>query len=167
MIIERPHLFAAAASVVANLPDFDVPIPTQGTPFFLMCGTNDTYTPYYGGAASAKRGMVRSAEATRDFFVMANHAGPEMIETLLPDIDPNDNCRILSQYYPSVNNTPVQYYKMDGGGHNFAGEQDRKIGGFRFPTFLNNMIDDLLGNACNDADGISLAWNFMMNFTLP
>ena len=79
MIIERPNMFAAAAAVVANLPEAEVPVPTHGTPLFLMCATSDDYTPYYGGAASARRGNVRSAEATRDFFVAANQAGPNMI----------------------------------------------------------------------------------------
>jgi polyhydroxybutyrate depolymerase len=164
MLIERPNLFAAATSVVANLPEKDVPTPIRGTPLFLMMGTQDDRMPYYGGETN-NRGRVRSAEATRDFFVAANQAGPNMIETILPDRDPNDQCRIISQFYPSQNNTPVQFYKLDGGGHNFVGEK-RTIGGFPLPNLAVSVIDTFLGNSCYDADGIQLAWDFMMQFTL-
>lgn len=163
MIIERPNMFAAAAAAVANLPETEVPIPSHGTPLFLISGTNDTINPYMGGKMGAGRGFVRSAEATRDFFVAANHAGPDMIETKLPDIDPDDNCTIISQFYPS-NTTPVQFYIADGGGHNFVGK--KMIGGFKVPSFLEKFVDDALGNPCYDANGILLAWTFLTNFTL-
>lgn len=164
MIIERPNMFAAATAAVANLPAADVPLPSRGTPFFLMCGTKDNRMPYVGGVAADGRGVLRSAEATRDYFVAANHAGPNMIETMLPDTDPNDNCRIISQFYPS-NTTPVQYYIMDGGGHNFAGKKST-IGGQPLPNALVYALDVLLGNPCYDANGIQLAWDFMTKFTL-
>jgi polyhydroxybutyrate depolymerase len=134
MIIERPNMFAAATAAVANLPAADVTLPSRGTPFFLMCGTKDNRMPYVGGVAADGRGVLRLAEATQDFFVAANHAGPNMIETMLPDTDPNDNCRIISQFYSS-NTTPVQYYIMDGGGHNFAGKKST-IGGQPLPNPL-------------------------------
>ena len=163
MIIERPNMFAAATAVVANLPEADVPLPSRGTPLFLMSGTEDIIVPYNGGVADVTRGVVRSANATRDFFVAANKAGPEMIETILPDNDPDDNCRVVSQYFPS-NTTPVQYYIMDGGGHTFLGKE-KEING-RETTLLNAYLDGTVGNACYDADGIQLAWDFMTKFTL-
>lgn len=164
MIIERPNMFAAATAAVANLPAADIPLPSRGTPLFLICGTEDNRMPYVGGVAADGRGVLRSAEATRDFFVAANHAGPNMIETMLPDTDPNDNCRIISQFYPS-NTTPVQYYIMDGGGHNFVGTKST-IGGQPLPNPLIYALDVLLGNPCYDANGIQLAWDFMTKFTL-
>ena len=164
MIIERPNMFAAAAAAVANLPEKEVPIPSRGTPFFLICGTVDPIIPYNGGKANAGRGMVRSAETTRDFFVAANHAGPDMIETILPNVDPNDNCTIISQFFPS-NTTPVQFYIMNGGGHNFLGK--KMIGGLNyFPRIVSYFLDDYLGNPCYDANGLLLAWTFLTNFTL-
>lgn len=163
MIIERPNLFAAAAAGVANLPAAYIPISNHSTPFFLMCGTKDNRMPYAGGIAADQRGVLRSAEATRDFFVASNQAGPNMIETMLPDTDPNDNCRIISQFFPS-DTAPVQYYKMDGGGHNFAGEKST-MAGIQLPNTLIYVLDFLLGNPCHDADGVQLAWDFMTKFT--
>ena len=164
MIIERPNLFAAAAAGVANLPAAYIPFPNHSTPFFLMCGTKDNRMPYLGGIAADKRGVLRSAESTRDFFVDSNQAGPNMIETMLPDTDPTDNCRIISQFFPS-DTAPVQYYRMDGGGHNFAGEKST-IAGIQIPNTLIYVLDFLLGNPCHDADGVQLAWDFMTKFTL-
>lgn len=161
MIIERPNLFAAAASSVSTLPDRYIPFPSHGTPIVLFCGTVDNRVPYEGGYVNG-RGPLRSAEETRDYFVAMNGAGP-MIETTLPDIDPNDNCTIISQYFPH-NTTPVQYYKMDGGGHNFAGE--KTFARIKIPTFVVKRLDATLGAACYDADGALLAWNFMTQFRL-
>jgi polyhydroxybutyrate depolymerase len=165
MVIERPYLFAGAATIVANLPERDVPLPTMGTPIFLMFGTADTRMPYAGGDASGgARGMIRSAEATRDYFVAANNAGPKMVESLLPDVYRNDNCTIVSQYFPH-NTTPVIFYRLQGGGHNPSGIP--VVGnGIRIPKLFTNRLEDALGNVCYDADSTLLAWEFMSNFTL-
>jgi hypothetical protein len=95
-------------------------------------------------------------------FVAMNSAGP-MTETTLPDVDPNDNCTIISQYFPH-NTTPVLYYKLDGGGHNFVGKTT--FAGFPIPNFAVQMLEQSLGTICNDAVGAELAWNFMTQFTL-
>ena len=158
MIIERPNLFAAAG--VVNLPAADIPYPSRATPFFLMCGTKDNRMPYVGGDAADIRGKILSAEATRDFFVAANQAGPTMSETILPDTDQNDNCRIISQFFPS-DIAPVLYYRMDGGGHNFAGEKTTARG-MPLPNTLVIVLDRLLGNPCYDANGVQLAWDFII-----
>jgi polyhydroxybutyrate depolymerase len=157
LVIERPELFAAATTFMGNLPVRDIPLPSLGTPVFLMNGTNDTFIPYYGGASIQNRGVVRSAEATRDYFVAANQAGPEMVEMLLPDVDPNDECRIVSQYFPS-DTAPVQFYRLAGGGH-----QPAVLG--ELPPALNDLIENLVGNSCHDIDSYSLAYQFMFQFT--
>jgi poly(3-hydroxybutyrate) depolymerase len=181
MIVERPTLFAATAAYAANLPDFDVPLPTHGTPLLLMFGTEDARMPYNGGKTSGNRGLSRSAEATRDFFLLANgvvalnnatasstfDVVPNV--TILTDNDPNDNCRIVSEYYhdsKKSNNTlttaPVQFYKMSGGGHNFAG--NFSFAGYNAPKIVVDFIELLLGNNCRDASGIKLGWEFMTRF---
>jgi poly(3-hydroxybutyrate) depolymerase len=157
LVIERPELFAAATTFMGNLPERNIPLPSLGTPIFLMNGTNDTYIPYYGGAAIKNRGVVRSAEATRDYFVAANQAGPEMVEMLLPDVDPDDECRIVSQYFPS-DTAPVQFYRLAGGGH-----QPAVLGGY--PPALNVALESRVGNSCHDIDSFVLAWQFMWQFT--
>jgi hypothetical protein len=99
---------------------------------------------------------VRSAEATRDFFVAADHAGPEMVETWLPDLDPTGDCCIRSQYFPH-NTTPLQFYLMVGGEHQSPTLRE-------LPLVEKYFLDDRLGNSCHDADGVGLAWAFLSQF---
>lgn len=126
LILERPGVFAAAAVFGSNLPERDLPLPATPTPIVLMSGTKDVRMPFTGrtstdGTTAASRGYVRSAEASRDYFVTANHTNASrVVNHTMPDLDPNDECRIVSQFYPIENTVvaaPVQYYKLDGGGH--------------------------------------------------
>lgn len=156
LLVERPELFAGATTFNANLPERDLPLPSVGTPIFLMNGTNDTFIPYNGGASIKNRGAVRSAEATRDYFVAGNQAGP-MVETLLPDVDPTDECRITSQYFPHTT-TPVQFYRLAGGGHQPATSQS-------LPLFEDLILENLVGNTCHDIDSFVLAWAFMSQYS--
>jgi poly(3-hydroxybutyrate) depolymerase len=157
MIIERSGLFAGAAVIGANLPLRNLTMYTVPTPIFIMSGTNDTRMPYEGrndGGAKG-RGGLRSAEATRDFFVAANKASPNATTINLPNIDPNDDCTVVSQYYPS-DTAPVQFYCMNGGGHVPAGKT--------YKLAEKYVVDDLLGQTCHDVLGIPLAWEFMSKF---
>jgi polyhydroxybutyrate depolymerase len=156
MLIERPGMFAAAAVFVANLPERNLTTKIVPTPIFIMNGFNDTVFPFAGGRARFGRGQVRSAEATRDYFVQINKAGP-MVETLMPDLDPNDGCRITSQIYASPT-APVHFYRMDGGAHVPAGKE------YRLAEKL--VVDDALGQTCHDARGLDMAWKFMSQFKL-
>jgi polyhydroxybutyrate depolymerase len=159
LIIERPELFAAAGAVGASLPARDVPIPTRGTPLILIHGTSDVRVPWSGGPVTQNRGIVRSAEDTRDFFIMVNQAGWDYNETILPDQDPKDDCRMVSQYYPHPT-TPVQFYQMVGGGH--------MTPGIDIPAYIANCgFETVMGNFCNDAEGAQLIWDFMFQFTQP
>jgi polyhydroxybutyrate depolymerase len=164
MVIERPYMFAGAAAMIAPLPEHYVALPSRGTPILLLVGTEDRNLPYIGGKTASVRGTVRSADATRDYFLAANNVSASKIETLLPDRDPTDNCTIVSQYYPH-NTTPVVYYVMRGGGHFPAGIPT--IGAsIKLPKYILSLVEDKLGNACNDADSELLGWEFMTNFSL-
>jgi polyhydroxybutyrate depolymerase len=164
MVIERPNMFAGAAAMIAPLPDRYIPFPSKGTPILLLVGTEDRTLPFNGGKTSGPRGFVRSADATRVYFVTANNAGPDAIETVLPDRVTTDNCTIVSRYYPH-NTTPVLYYVMQGGGHLPAGIPT--IGSsVRLPKYLTNLLEERLGNLCDDAESSLLGWEFMTNFTL-
>jgi poly(3-hydroxybutyrate) depolymerase len=139
------------------LPERNLTTDILPTPMFIMNGFNDTVFPFYGGRSRYGRGQVRSAEATRDYFVEVNKAGP-MVETLLPDLDRRDGCRITSQYFPSPT-APVQFYRLDGGGHVPAGKA--------YPLAEKFVVDKALGQTCHDAMGLELAWKFMSQFSLP
>jgi poly(3-hydroxybutyrate) depolymerase len=155
MLRERPGLFAGAAVFGSNLPLRDLEPLAVPTPVFMMSGTEDTRMPYEGRTDVSKgRGAVRPAEATRDFFALSNKAGP-MIEKAMPDIDPNDECTIVSQYFPS-DTAPVQFYRMNGGGHVPAGKT--------YKYMEEYLVDGLLGQTCHDVIGIEEAWKFMKQY---
>lgn len=90
----------------------------------------------------------------------ANSAGPEMIETTLPDKDPNDNCCIWAQFFPAIlpGSSPVQFYKLDGGGHVAAGE--------KFASDEKIVLMKKLGLTCHDADSIELAWSCLPVYSM-
>jgi poly(3-hydroxybutyrate) depolymerase len=100
--------------VAATLPVGVVPFPDRGTPILIMHGTKDTRVPWGGGNVTQNRGLCRSAEATRDYFVLVNNASAPPVEVTLPDLDPTDQCRIASQFYSNAQ-TPVLFYRLDGG----------------------------------------------------
>jgi len=141
MLLERSDIVSAGAAFLATLPgeeaeNFEIPPPANPSPVFIMTGTKDRKVPYDGGSPGncCIGGPLRSSTATRDYFINLNGASPMAEEETLPDLDPNDDCRIKSEFYPS-NTAPVQYYEMQGVGHEIP-----------LP--------------CGDADGAELAWDF-------
>jgi polyhydroxybutyrate depolymerase len=157
LMIEHPELLAAVGTVGASLPIANVPFPNLGVPILLINGTAHKRIPYDGGMTPSGRGISRSVNDTLDFFIAANGAEPDPIETLLPDSDPNDGCRIVSQYY-AHNATPVLFYCMDGGGHMTPGVD--------VPQYIINCgYQGFVGNLCFDAVGAQLIWDFMFNHT--
>jgi polyhydroxybutyrate depolymerase len=159
LVLERPGVFAAAASVSAILPVGAAPFPDQGTPILIMNGSLDTRVPWYGGAVTENRGIARSAEDTLNFFLLVNNVTANPIVSTLPDLDPTDNCRVISRYY-SHPTTPVQFYELDGGGHFALGPAIP-----RFAAYC--AFEATMGNFCYDAQGAQLIWDFMTQFELP
>jgi len=162
MLMERPDVVAAGAALIANLPGEEIVFapPTIPTPIFLMNGSEDPTVPFEGGVVGRNRGTVRSSMATRDYFVQVNAADPVPVEEILPDLDPNDGCRITSELYVS-DTAPVQYYVMEGGGHNYASIPTNA------PSFLVDLLNRwILGNSCRDAETADLAWDFVSQFAL-
>lgn len=142
MLIERSDIVTAGAAFSANLPLEEAFEPPENPrPVFIMHGTDDPI--YKGEVGDRPLAPIRTAIATRDYFVSVNGANSSAEELTLPDLDPKDSCRITSQLFPS-DTAPVQYYEMQGGGH-----------------FMSTRIEnDSSEPRCNDASGVELAWDF-------
>ena len=155
LLIERPGMFAAGVSHISNLPANAVPNADPPTPIMILNGTEDPLMPYEGGAVRNVAEPVRSVEETLSYWI-AMHGLDEQqaMTTRLPDSDPNDGCRITQVVYPAQPDTPAPlvFYRVEGGGHSvpLPSEAER-------PEAMRR----LLGNACRDADGAALAWEFM------
>jgi polyhydroxybutyrate depolymerase len=165
MILERPELFAAGAGFIANLVENDpvgVP-PSQIPPLLIMNGNQDPLMPWNGGSIANDRGRVRSALATRDYFVSTAKADPSAVVTsTLLDVDPNDGCILRSEYYPPLplmgpitSSAPIQFYTMDGGGHTIP--------------YMGSVASDTksFGVVCKDVYGVDLVWKFLSTYTRP
>lgn len=150
MLIERPDLFAAGASFIANLPAGQLPAPPQPTPLMMMNGTSDPFVPWEGGALRLNRGQVRSAEATAEFWRRANGATGAGRTVTLPDRDPSEGCRVfLTRWEGSA---PVVLVRAEGGGHQIPDtETPRRL----------RPVEHALGPACRNVDGAEIAWRFL------
>ena len=156
LLIEAPDRFAAGAAFIANLPELALNLPVLGkpTPLMIVNGTEDPLIPWEGGLVGKDRGMVISAEETAAWWAIANRVNPDQkTSELLPDADPEDNCRIQKDYYPAGSDgAPVIFYAVQGGGHAMPS------GKHPFPN--NFLIRWVIGPVCRDAEGVTLAWEF-------
>lgn len=156
LLIEAPERFAAGAVYIANLPDLKHPLPDPETPVPIMIvnGTEDPLMPYDGGAVAKDRGVVISTRETVLWWIDANKADLNgLVSRDLPDLDPDDGCRIREEFYPaSEEGASVRLYRVEGGGHTLPGLSGGGI--------FQQVATRLLGPVCRDADGVLLAWNF-------
>lgn len=164
MLVLAPQLFAGGAAFIANLPAAVIPTPNQSTPIFIMNGDKDRLMPWEGGeVGEGSRGTVRSAFATRDYWIQVNDANAAAVMySTLPNGNWFDRCRIQLEFYPATSNTstaPVAFHRMSGGGHSIPTPR-----GFFNP--IMNLYDLLIGGpSCHDVYGADVAWEFLSLFT--
>lgn len=163
LLIEAPERFAAGAAYIANLPGLTFPLPYPETPVPIMIvnGTEDPLMPYEGGPVAKDRGVVISTRETVQWWIEANQADPGgLVSRDLPDLDPDDGCRIHEEIYPALQEgAQVRFYNVEGGGHTLPGSS----GGGVFQWAATR----LLGPVCGDADGVLLAWEFFREISAP
>lgn len=156
LLIEAPDHFTAGAAFIANLPEPAQNLPVMGkpTPLMISNGTKDPLMPWIGGLVGKDRGMVISAEETVSWWVSANRANTDQkTSELLPNLDPEDDCRIQKDFYPAgANGAPVVFYTVQGGGHAMPSA--------KHPLLDNFLIRRVIGPVCRDAEGVILAWEF-------
>ncbi|MCX6100879.1 MAG: prolyl oligopeptidase family serine peptidase, partial [Candidatus Bipolaricaulota bacterium] len=120
--------FAAAAAIIANLPDpSECPFSAGPLPILIMNGTADPVMPYDGGCVagpSCERGSVRSTAATVAFWVFTNGAAVTSAVTDLPDTLPSDDSTIRVFHFDGGDaGNDVVLYRVEGGGHNAPGPE--------------------------------------------
>jgi polyhydroxybutyrate depolymerase len=125
MACEAPHIFAAAAPVIASLPVNLVCIPSQPISILIMNGTEDPLVPWDGGEVHFLRTELGLAWSTHEmvaFWVEANGCdSPPHVEQL-PDLDPDDGTRVTREVYSDCDaDTKVVFYTVEGGGHTWPG----------------------------------------------
>lgn len=156
LLIEAPERFAAGAAFIANLPDpmEDISLPDHPAPLMIANGTEDPLMPWDGGVIAKDRGFVISADETVEWWVYANQALSDQLESrLLPEINPDDGCQVRMDYYPAPEGgAPVLFYAVIGGGHT--------IPSIDHPGLENRLTRRLFGPVCHEVEANLLAWNF-------
>ena len=127
--MEASNLIAAAAAIIANLPDpSECPGPFRAMPVLIMNGTADPLMPWDGGCvglSGCRRGTVLSTEETVSFWVGVDRAHPEPVCTDLPDTVPEDGSTVtVCTYGGGVAGTEVVLYRINGGGHSPPGPDE-------------------------------------------
>lgn len=122
LAFELSDRVSAVAAVIANLPGNSEcePHPAHPISVLLMNGTLDIFIPYAGGQVLGNRGLVLSADATRDFFTnfLGTDADPEHVD--FPDLDPSDAGDVgRDTYRGGMEGNEVVFYRANGAGHNF------------------------------------------------
>lgn len=143
-----PEMVAAVASVAATMPQYILSecAGTTPIPFMLIHGTNDTVIPWLGYVTQSGTGYL-SALDTAAYW--ANRNGCEAPSGIVdfPDIDPDDETRVLIETYQNcTNDAEVSLVGVYRGGHTWAGHPFRGL--------------SQLGLTTNDLDATATIWTF-------
>ena len=154
LAIEASETFAAAAAIIANLPDpsecgaTETPIP-----ILIMNGTDDPLMPYEGGCVagdSCQRGRVMSTQDTVTFWVEINHASTVPAVERLPNRAWFDRSTVsVYRFDGGAVGVDVVYYHIKGGGHNVPGFESDPL-----------LARALAGPKNRDIDGPAEIWSF-------
>lgn len=151
---EAGEHFAAAAAVIANLPDPSeceaVPSPI---PMLIMNGTEDPVMPHEGGCILNElclRGRVMSTADTVAYWVGVNGALAEPTSETLRNRAWFDRSRVTVYHYGGdVAGAEVVYYEVEGGGHSVPGFE-----------MVSKLAQALVGPKNRDINGPAEIWTF-------
>jgi polyhydroxybutyrate depolymerase len=154
LAMEAGERFAAAAGIIANLPDpSECSSATDPIPMLIMNATEDPLMPFDGGcvvSSRCDRGEVMSSDETAEFWVRVNGASPEPIVERLPNRSWFDGSRVRVQRYEGGDDgLDVVYYIIEGGGHNIPGYERDPIA-----------YRAIAGRKNRDIDGPTEIWAF-------
>ena len=145
---ELSDRIAAIASVTGALsfPQQENCTPSRAVPVMQIHGTSDETVSYDGEAD-----FYGSAPEAVDYWVNFNNCMDSVITQEIPDIDTNDDCTASLEIFGGCDeNTEVQFYTIDGGGHTWPGA-------FNFVGSITNQ----------DFKASGVIWDFFNRFELP
>lgn len=146
LICDRPDLFAAAAVVVASMPESTAPRcrPSRPIPVMIMNGTQDTLVP-----DQPTPGQFLGTEGTAAFWRRINRCPAPARQVEFPDLDPTDGSRVTVSITRCPQGADVAVYRAIGGGHKMPSRVSARQG------------DRLLGPRNRDIEGSAVIWDFL------
>ncbi|MEO0340788.1 MAG: PHB depolymerase family esterase [Bacteroidota bacterium] len=134
-------------AAMANVQGFIDCMPPKGVPGLFMYGTADPIIPE-GGIPGFLPPFVAGVKT----WATASSCDTIAVETPLSDIDPADSSTVSVFSYPNcAQDSEVLYYRIEGGGRNWAG-------GIPIPT---------AGPINFDINADVEIWNFFKRYSLP
>lgn len=122
--------------------------PKKPISVFIIQGTKDKLVPYNGGSVAGNRGRFISTDDSIRLWKDHNKTKKNAIKGNLPDINRRDGCTVETFLWTGgKNNTEVKLFKLNGGGHTWAG------GTQYMPKFI-------VGNVCRDFSASEVIWEF-------
>jgi polyhydroxybutyrate depolymerase len=125
--------------------------PPAPLPFLLISGTSDPLVPYEGGKVKLRGGNVEVASVETTLGVFARAAGcaeKPRAASPLADRDRADGTRVTVEKYSGCK-APVEFYRVDGGGHTLPGRWNQADSGV------------VVGARNNDIDAARVFWDFI------
>lgn len=153
---ESSGQFASIGTIGGTMSQelYDNGNPNRAIPMIYIFGTSDPLVPYDGGYVSGNTNLkpVVGVEAAVDFWVNNNNCESAAVSINLQNIATNDNSTVSVFEYTNGNcNSKVKFYKINGGGHTWAGV---------------TLANQSLGNVNMDMQASMELWNFFNQFEL-
>lgn len=155
-----PDLFAAAAPVIANMPEnlADACTPAEPVTMLIMNGTDDPWVLWEGGPVvpgGQDRGTVLSVDDTVALWADRNGCTVEGEVEWLEDTDPNDGTRVWRKACTGgTGGSSVVLYGIEGGGH-------------AWPGGTQYLPRSVIGAVCQDIDATQVIWDFFKSHSKP
>lgn len=144
--------FAALATAITAMPaDLAASCkPPAPLPFLLIAGTSDPLVPFEGGKVKlrGRSTEVVSAEATLAVFARAAGCADKRMASPVADRDRKDGTRVTIEKFANCK-APVEFYRVDGGGHTLPGRWNAADAGV------------VVGARNNDIDAARVIWDFL------
>jgi polyhydroxybutyrate depolymerase len=158
LAIEAGDVFAAAAAIIANLPDpSECRQPASPIPMLIMNGSEDLIMPFDGGCVAndkCRRGQVMSTADTIAFWIDANGATPEPTIKKLANRAWFDRSTVtVYSFEGGREGSNVVYYHIKGGGHNVPGFEADSLA-----------VRALAGPKNREIDGSTEVWAFFQQY---
>ena len=152
---KAPDRVRAIMPVATGLPDYmeDACSAAPPKPVSAMNGTDDPLSPYEGGTVTVlnqERDVVLSAEDS--IALWADKNGCKSSDPISKVIDlPGDKTSVEYFIWPECDHEPVQFFKVNNGGHTWAGGKQYGPAGF-------------IGHTSKDVNASDEAWKFFSKF---
>lgn len=156
LALEASERFAAAAAVIANMPDpSECGSSADPIPMLIMNGTDDPLIPHDGGCVAGSRcdrGRVMSTPETVAFWVESNGASTEpAVEKLRNRAWFDGSTVTVYTFVGEDEGADVVYYHIDGGGHT--------VPGYEKTSAVRRAVS---GSKNRDIDGPAEIWAFFL-----